>query len=385
MGTNKVKKVAILTLPIHSNFGFIMQLYALQKALAKLGYDASTIQLKEEPITLNQRISYFIKSFGVKYILRRNGDPFRHFPNKKEIELINSNTWDFINRYCKLTKYISSIKKLPEIVDDYDVFIVGSDQVWRKRYSLDIPTYFFSFLPERKKRLAYAASFGISNNDYGASLTSKCRELLSKFEGVGVRESDAVNLCKDFFSIEAQQVLDPTMLLGKEDYEKLIEPEKVSGVPKEKYLLAYILDQTSEKEIIAEKLALKKGLKLYYIKPNDFGRVGAKKIDGCVYPHISTWLYAFNNADYIVTDSFHGSVFSILFGKEFTVFRNENRGNSRLISLMEKLDIKRFCYSESQIETEPLLYSKVKEILEREREESFVFLKTALDVRFNTP
>lgn len=366
-------KVAILTIRIHSNFGYIMQLYALQKAIEKNGHDAYTIHLRLKPKSIKQRIRYFAKVLVSKYLLLRSEIPIRKFPTSRQMDLMDANTWDFINRHCKLTKYIPSVDKLSELAKEYDMFVVGSDQVWRRLYSIDIPSFFFSFLPDEKKRIAYAASFGISENDYGEELTQTCKHLLSKFSAVGVREKTAVKMCDQVFGVKAEQVLDPTLLLTKEDYIQLIEADKIGDVPTTPFLLLYVIDTTSEKTEIAQKMAIEKGLEVYKIKPSDFKDVGSRHINDCIYPHISTWLYAFSHASYIITDSFHGTVFSITFEKPFMTFGNVSRGLDRMVSLLDICNLKERLYSDSFIDKE-IDYNIVCEKLKEEREKSLFFL-----------
>lgn len=366
-------KVAILTIPIHSNFGYIMQLYALQTVVEKFGHEAYTIQIRLEPKNLRQRIVYRIKSAAGKYLFQRSTDPYRKFPTKEQMDYIDANTWDFINTHCRLTKYISSVDRLPDLACDYDVFIVGSDQVWRRRYSIDIPSFFFSFLPEGKKRIAYAASFGISINDYGKRLTDKCRFLLSKFSAVGVREKTAVALCKDEFSVDAVQVLDPTLLLTKEDYQQLVEKDKVEGIPNKSFLLLYLLDNSPEKKYVAEKIAAEKGLVVYQIKPSNFGTVGSRHIDDCIYPHISTWLSAFDKADYVITDSFHGTAFSIIYKKQFITIANMSRGADRMITLLDSCGLESRLYRDNFVDSD-IDYELVSIILDELKSKSIQFL-----------
>lgn len=370
-------KVAILTIPIHSNFGYIMQLYALQKAVQKAGHEAYTIQLKVEPKSVKQRVIYLLKGIVSKYLLRRNATPFRKFPTRRQMECMDVNTWDFINHHCNLTKYIPSVNRLSELANEYDVFVVGSDQVWRKRYSIDIPSFFFSFLPEEKKRIAYAASFGISKNDYGEELTQTCKRLLSKFSAVGVREKTAVKLCDEVFGVKAEQVLDPTLLLAKEDYLQLIEDDKIGKVPSTPFLLLYVIDTASEKTAIARKMAAEKDLEIYQIKSPDFKDVGSSRVNDCIYPHISTWLYAFSHASYIITDSFHGTVFSIIFEKPFLTFGNAKRGLDRMVSLLNMFHLAERLYSESFHEND-IDYNMVNERIKEERDNSLRFMFTNL-------
>ena len=350
-----------------------MQLYALQKAVQKVGHEAYTIQLKLEPKSMNQRIIYIFKGIVSKYLLRRPATPFRKFPTRRQMERMDVNTWNFINNHCKLTKYVPSVDRLSELANEYDVFVVGSDQVWRKRYSIDIPSFFFSFLPGEKKRIAYAASFGISENDYGEELTQVCKNLLAKFSAVGVREKTAVKLCDEVFGVKAEQVLDPTLLLTKEDYLQLIEDNKIDNVPTTPFLLLYVIDTASEKTAIARRMAAEKGLEVYQIKPSDFKDVGSRHVNDCIYPHISTWLYAFNQASYIITDSFHGTVFSIIFEKPFLTFGNTKRGLDRMVTLLNMCNLGERLYSESFNDND-INYNMANEHLEEERGKSLRFL-----------
>lgn len=370
-------KVAILTIRIHSNFGFIMQMYALQAAIRKLGHEAYTIQIKLESKSFKDRFIYFIKSLVSKFLLQRQADPFTKFPTRSQMKYMDANTWDFISHHCKLTRYIPSVDKLSDLANKYDVFVVGSDQVWRLRYSIDIPSYFFSFLPDGKKRIAYAASFGISENDYGEELTKTCKNLLAKFSAVGVREKTAVKLCDEVYGVKAEQVLDPTLLLTKEDYLPLIEEKKIGSMPTFPFMLLYILDMTPEKMTIAKRKAMEKGLEIYQIKPSDFSEVGSRHINDCIYPHISTWLYAFSHASYIMTDSFHGTAFSIIFEKPFLTFGNAKRGLDRMVSLLDTCSLTGRLYDENYIDCD-INYNLVSERLVEERRKSLHFLSSNL-------
>ena len=263
------------------------------------------------------------------------------------------------------------------LVTFHDAFVVGSDQVWRLRYSINIPSFFFSFLPDDKIRLSYAASFGISNNDYGHRLTETCKKLLDNFSAVSVREKSAVDLCKKEFGVDAVSVLDPTLLLTKNDYQQLIERDKVKGIPSKPFLLLYILDCNVEKDNVAKKIAKGKGLEIYRIKTSDFGKVGSRHIEDCVYPHISTWLSAFHKADYVVTDSFHGTVFSIIFQKQFLTFANVSRGADRMVSLLDMCDLKFRLYGKHFCDSE-INYVEVMRKISVEKAKSLNFLMSNL-------
>ena len=120
-------------------------------------------------------------------------------------------------------------------------------------------------------------------------------------------------------------------------------------------------------------MAAEKGLEVYQIKPSDFKDVGSRHVQDCIYPHISTWLYAFSHASYIITDSFHGTVFSIIFEKSFLTFGNAKRGLDRMVTLLEMCNLKERLYGESFIDKD-IDYVAVIEKMRIEREKSRRFL-----------
>lgn len=222
------KKAAILTLRLHSNFGYLMQVYAMQKVIDSFGYNSETINMRMKNINLWGKLKYVIyrclKGQSIFKVLQQ----VRDLPNSQQFNFINRHTWDFINSNIKLTQSISKIKNLHLLNNKYDIFIVGSDQVWRKEYSINLPSYYFDFLDEGVRRFAYAASFGIDYNNYSKRMTHICKNLLQKFDGVGIREKEGCVLCEKEFNVKATHVLDPTLLLEKEEYISLIDMNKVN-------------------------------------------------------------------------------------------------------------------------------------------------------------
>ena len=214
---------------------------------------------------------------------------------------------------------------------------MGSDQVWRPLYSPCITNYFLDFLStdDKVKKVAYAASFGVDDWEFTEEETIVCRDLLKSFDGVSVREDSAVDLCAKYLDREdALHVLDPTMLLEKEDYIHLVEKE---NEPKsEGNLFCYVLDKSEEKDKIINAIAgeinaapftrMPKCPKTYENLKN--------RLEDCVFPTVTSWLRAFMDADMVVTDSFHGCVFSIIFNKPFWVIGNKGRGMARFNSLL---------------------------------------------------
>ena len=330
-------KIGILTLPFNTNYGGILQAYALQTVLERMGHEVHVIEKEKQslsisiykmPIAYVRRIIKNIK--GHKYPIFYEQKYYREQPT------IRQNTNKFIEKYINVIKY----KKFCNIKEsEYDAIIVGSDQVWRPKYFgiNQIEQAYLRFAETWNiKRIAYAASFGTDKWEYTKKQTSVCGELLKKFDAVSVREDSGVQLCKKYFGVEAQHVLDPTMLLGKEDYIKLFE---ANNTPKSKgNLLCYFLDETDEKKELIKRVVEEKGLTPFYVKSksDDINSPISERIQ----PPVEQWLRGFYDAEFVVTDSFHACVFSILFNKPFIIYGNKSRGMSRFDSLLSQLGLK---------------------------------------------
>lgn len=207
-------KVGVLTLRFHSNFGFIMQAYAMQYVIKQLGHEPYTYYTKVVEEKRINKAKQVIKNCLLKLIRKYNGPVIPHWPTNEDYEIIDTYTNQFVFDNIALTPYFSSIKEL-ERYDHrcFEAFIVGSDQVWREEFSLNIPTYYFDFVKHPAKKISYAASFGVSKIDYPKSLINKCKRLIRDFSFVSVREKEGVTICRENFGVDAVQVLDPTMLV----------------------------------------------------------------------------------------------------------------------------------------------------------------------------
>ena len=159
--------IGILTLKIHPNFGYIMQMYALQQVVKKLGHNPWTYQLQEESMSELDKIKQTLYNVYLHYIKGYENEIFQVFPTKQQMDVISMNIWAFIRDNIQLTDLVKDIKELrKKQFSNFDAYIVGSDQVWREAFSIDIRSYFFSYLPENAKKMAYAASFGQASLDY---------------------------------------------------------------------------------------------------------------------------------------------------------------------------------------------------------------------------
>lgn len=372
-------KVGLLTLRFHSNFGFLMQAYALQKAVKKLGHEPYHFYIKEEPVPLFEKIVIFFKRlarnlfWGAKYQL------FPYYPTNSDRMIKDKNTWNFINDNISLSPYIPSLKtKYAKKIPLYDAYIVGSDQVWRKEFTEDIRCYFFSFAPQGSKKMSYAASFGKNTISYSNRIKRECKNLLKEFSYVTVREDDGIRMCKEYFDCDSTMVVDPTLLLTSEDYSLLIkDPDTL--LDKEPYVFTYILRPNKEKLDFINRFAKDRHLKVINIMPKVLEKVGKKHLSECVYPSISTWLKGFSQAEFVITDSFHATVFSIIFHRQFYVVNDNYGGKTRIPSLLNSLGIsgRYSCdYNDIIISIE---YDEVEKILKSRRKTSIEILSDFLN------
>ncbi|AZN31577.1 polysaccharide pyruvyl transferase family protein [Pseudoalteromonas agarivorans] len=375
-------KIGILTQHLHNNYGGLLQAFALQYYLKNQGHDVLTIDFTTDNIgaTVNKKsrtsevkniIYYYIR----KYILRRNIKSI--FPVSDEVKAnIGKETSRFVAENIRTTQKLTSIEQL-KYLDSYkfDAYVVGSDQVWRPRYSPGLPAFFLDFLKDDKKtkRLSYAASFGTDNCDeYSPTELIEFSSLLKKFNGISVREDSAVELCNKHFDVSVEQVLDPTMLLAKEDYIELVKKDKIAK--SDGNMMVYVLDQSPEKVEMIDKVAKTKNLTPFTVMPSD---------ETGIYPPVTKWLRGFMDAEYIVTDSFHGVAFSILFNKQFIAIGNKSRGIARFTSILKKFDLEsRLLINASDLNDsildEVINYSLVNDLLSKEQTYASNFLKKNL-------
>jgi len=321
-------KVGIITIPPTINYGGILQAYALQTILEQMGHSVEiicdrnryfTLPEWKKPLVYSKRI--FQKYIGWKPNLIVKMEEFRRDEACKYTE-------QFIKSHLHMREYptFDDIKK-----DDFDVFVVGSDQIWREKYNHNIERCFLDFAERWDVlRIAYAASFGTDKWEYNELQTENCKRLIKKFKAVSVRENSSVDLVRKHLNITAIHVLDPTMLLKKEDYIELIHNAHIKQ--SEGDLLCYILDNSELiKEFIAD-IASTKHLTPFYVY-SQYINITAKANEW-IHAPVEKWLRGFYDAKLVITDSFHAMVFSIIFGKPFILLGNEERGNARFSSLL---------------------------------------------------
>jgi len=371
------QKIAILTQPLKTNYGGILQNYALQQVLKKNGHVPITIDRKYAQRSFLGTILSRYKQ-KVKRVLTANS--VKIF-SAKELNTIAKNSNVFISQNIRTTSKLNTQEKFDKHLSSaaYSTFIVGSDQVWRPKYSPNIYNYFLDFLEDDvTKKIAYAASFGTDEWEFSEIETKNIKALIEKFNGVSVREDAGVKLCSNFLDIKAYHVLDPTLLLEKMDYMILF---KNLNLPENNGIYTYVLDRDDKKNSIITAIENKLDLTSFFCQPKtSILNPKSFNIEDYVYPKVEEWIKGFYDAKFVVTDSFHGTIFSIIFNKPFVAIVNKERGASRFESLLNLLGLQdRLVYNNDKkiinelIET-PIDYKEVNDRLIKLKESSLNFL-----------
>ena len=367
-------KIAIMTVPFNNNYGGYLQAFALKYVLRAWGHEVIFIIRRRNRIRPNRWRNL------IKYLLHR--DSFCQFKYERQIRKLSIHTSKFERKYLKpWTKEFYNTQSLRKCrTMNADVFIAGSDQCWRPKFAQGyIDDYFFNFLEgTEKKRISYAASFGTDELEFSYNMQCKCSKLLKEFSALSVRESSGKILLERYFGIpkeKVQVVLDPTLLLTPNDYSNLI---KGLSPPQGNYLFTYILDEDEGKRNLIRTIAVEKGLEEVTQKAQTGDIYELKPIEP-----VELWLSRIFHASYVVTDSFHGMIFSVLFNKPFLVYGNKKRGATRFVNFLTQYDLLSR-YIDDINEEEHFQYDDridwghVNELLSKNRLLSLRFLITAI-------
>ena len=364
-------RVAIVTLPLHTNYGGLLQAYALKSVLTSLGHEAVVLDLKEKmPVPGGFRAPFvYLSRMFKKLTGTRRQDVFREIRYHRELPARSVYTSVFTDRFIS-PRVLDSYRDIKE--GEYDAFVVGSDQVWRPQYFPQIEDAFLAFTEGwNVRRLSYAASFGTDQLEYEYVTLERCAELLSRFDAVSVREDSAVGMCAEWLDCDsARHVLDPTMLADVGTYRKFAE--SAAEHPSQGKVMTYILDSSPEKEHVLKFVEKVSGYESY-----------ALNMEGPV-SSVEQWLAGFADSEFVVTDSFHGCVLSILLHKRFIAVGNSRRGMARMSSLLSMfgLDQRLVHGIDPEDDGEFFLsqpdWDAVDEMLNEHKVSSIEFLKEAL-------
>ena len=336
-------KVGILTILNVNNYGAELQCCALYRKLQQLGYDAEVINFlfgihpehvfdgekRTVPIPLKQLIK--VKLLPVV----QNMFCMFHQKNKR---LRNKRFDEFHAKYNHLTSTVyPSVKSLYEAKFNYDVLCIGSDQVWNYMKGYSLEPFFACFDKNNTKKITYASSIGLSSLSVEAEQVFK-KELAS-FAYISVREQQASEILEKLLNRKIDVVLDPTLILNKQEW---IEVAKYDMCPKEKYLLVYIVTIKPCDYVLtlARHIAKQRNLKIVRICRDAYPEHSGSDVEEILTAGPSDFVGLFSKAEFVVTNSFHGTVFSINFSKPFySVIKSHHSTNSRLTSILKKLGL----------------------------------------------
>lgn len=375
-------RIGILTLPLENNYGGNLQAYALQKVLCDLGHDALTINWhnNRKYASFRHHILGYCNRLMQRLIYHRNiSICWNPFITAGDFKVISKNIQPFINKHIRLTKHIW-FEELEDMDKEYqfDAYVVGSDQVWVHNYS------FAAFLDFVKRddviKIAYAASSNENSWLKHQQLYNKCIELSKSFKGISVRESFLRNEAEVILGKKVELVLDPTFLLTPHDYLSLLDFSKIE---QQSYVFSYILDDTPLKNEIINRIVVEKKIRIKSGMPQKkYVRKQKMNLSEYVFPSMEDWLQGIFNSDFVVTDSFHGMVFAIIFNKQFVVIGNEERGIQRFYSLLDMFDLRNRLVSSiediTEILSKTIEYDLINLKIESLRNYSLNFLRVNL-------
>lgn len=381
----------ILTFPpdANPNYGGILQAWALQRALSDLGWESRVSALgTSRGARLRRRVAHTVAGalslvsgetlLGTARIERLSAGvvtaPLLRFA-RSQIAL--ANVFDRKSRRVN-----------PRDALRFRDFVVGSDQVWRPDYA-HVDDYLLSFVPDGwpGRRVAYAPSFGLDDPGFSPAEIGSMARLLRKFTAVSVREDSGVNFLSDKCSIGAKRMIDPTMLVPVEAYGDLtasVRRSRGSDVVGER-VVTYMLDDSSSKRLITAEIARGLGNRsrpMLPAAPQSYARLRASP-ETYRYPSVEEWLATIQGAGLVVTDSFHGCVFSIMFNVPFVAVPNSTRGLARFVTLFRTLGLEERLVDDpsraARVANAPIEWQNVNRRLAIERRSGLHYLASSLD------
>lgn len=358
-------KIGILTFQNTINYGALLQGYALNKKINEIDNNCEIIQYQCEAIDKKEQPMEFknIKNIKdlIKFIMLKKSEEnkLRKFKN-------------FTQNYVSYSRKIYCRESIEQLSNDYDLFVVGSDQVWNLNITNGDYTYFLDFEKNRQKKNSYAASFGYEH--IPEKYIENSKKYLNEFNNITVREQSGSLLVNELVSKDAPVVLDPTMLLTADEWYEISNV----NARKEKYILVYFIHNKKETLKFARKLAKDKGLKLVYINISPKPAFGMENMrDASPEEFISL----VKNAEYVITGSFHGTVFSINFNKQFFFEIDKNKGNynTRIKNIVGLLGLEdRAIIDPDRYTDDTIDYNVINPKLDKLRDDSIEHLKNII-------
>lgn len=347
------KKIGIVTITNDGyNFGNRLQNYALQTVLERMGYNVETLN---RPIRENQRLWRKRKKMVLHYFL-----PFR-----RQISHIKAGNFYFWNkRYIKWSDIVATDEALPSLVNQYDYFVAGSDQIWNPKFIWGEDPYMFLQFAKPEQRVAYAPSIGL--DEISQENIPQYEDWWHDWKALSCREYTGANIISKVINKEVPTLIDPTLLLSRDDWGKLTKGIKT---PK-KYIFVYMLGEiTGEYKEHIDKLSRENQCEVVDVM-NDIRYAGCDP---------SKFVALIQHAERVIADSYHAMVFALLFHRPFTFIDRVGWGmnmNSRVQTLLDKfgIPIKRL----DAITELPIDWNVFEQRLEQERSNAMLYLKNAL-------
>lgn len=382
----KKKRVGIITILKVDNYGAELQAYATQKALQQMGYDAEIIDylFYKNPRHIHTQGSQPVFQMSAKKKLAEF-----LYPKISKLKQILQHNNDAKTRAARFAKFhedntrfsaeFRTYEDLQKNCPEYDAYIVGSDQVWNPGTYSSLDPYFLKFVPAGKRKLSYASSFGVGK--LPPDTIGYYKEALSQLDSIAVREKNAVDLVKGASGRDAQWVLDPTLLLDKDAWMSVANC--IPDVP-EQYVLLYELTPCPYLKTLAKHIAEKRQAKVVRITKDAARMEKDGEIINITDAGPSEFLGLFANADFVVSNSFHGTAFSINFNRDFYVVTpSRKQNNSRQQSLLKLFGLSNRLLKEGDHYPEccniSINYSCVNKALNLQRTASYSFLKNSID------
>jgi hypothetical protein len=363
-----VMRYGILTFHRALNFGALLQTYGLQKAIEKFGEESEVIDYRCRYLENHYDQFLYLKKLQFRVLLYHLLKNQISIPNKKAFRI-------FTEKYIISSREIyEQPNELQNIDYNYKSLIVGSDQIWNYNQTNFDKSYFLDFVIDRRKKNAYAASFGFEF--LPLNYESEYKKLLNSFNNLSVRESHGAEIIKKLLGVEVPVVLDPTMLLTKDEWSSI----SVESTNKENYILIYLLAESESIFQAAQNLSRKTGYKVVYINDKIIKR---KKLKNIISIGPCEWLGLIKNAKYLFTNSFHGVAFAINFGIDFFVelLPPPSKVNSRLLNILNLFDLNNRLIKQSDVNNlilSDIDHTKVDRLLEWERLNSLHYLENVI-------
>lgn len=358
-------KAGIMTFPKSPSFGASLQMYALYKSITAFGVDTEVVNYVNEYMEKGSHISHknttVLKKIYKWITEANNRQLFAKF--EKEIPMFPA-------------KPIHSSAELKKVDDRYQYFVCGSDQVWNPDITGCDYSYLLDFCTDGQKKISYAPSFGVES--LPTDIADKCATLLNDYSSLSVREEKGKELVMQLTGRDCPIVLDPTMLIERAQWQK--EGKKKHGLP-DHYVAYFIFNPKDYVMKYARNLSKQYSAPLLFIGGNDFTKLRHKEYSGSLGPR--EWLYIIEHADAVVTDSYHGAAFSIIFQKCLHVSL-ESSTKSRLVTLLKTFGIDKCAIPQGALDDRAYVepdYNSVQRIMTKRRNESLDYLAAALNMK----